>query len=664
MNSQISSPFPCSISSDVLSDNSSVPMGTDINDLLVKEGSAGVTEAIIRPDSIVAIQSYSLRFIPFFGSAPVLLSIALRQAYYRQNRQHNNASSVVPSKPDEVNIEVASLLRMLGGVISRAKFFRIFKDGQMDWFTKRADAEHTFEDGRIKRLPNTYQFRGNLLTPGDATDLYHWLKSHLIETNPTDAVTDAIKTDRDLILQFPFRLPDSPEKMFDQAVSVRDVVLRSSNLSKLDPTLSALCDALSNHLIRPENFLSIPWYWFKKVLPELGDDMGALYLMCKSCCYVDWSAGKDRNTFWVPGGSSTLQAWIGSSTLPGRIPHQKQSQRGRPREDSVKDNSKYVRSWREDRRNLVGAYIERVATRKSEVGTDWHLRVYDTQLSKEDELLRELISSLIEDQADAIYPVVLSSILNNRTALNLLYRSALLSKDEGFCHFETLVNAGICHFDTLSGEEISHFDTLVDAFNCHFETLIAEEICHFDTVLNILLRLKNMIFLPQYTIPPHTDSQISLQSPVLDLEKQVVAGYFDNTGWKFDKLGQRINSALRTQIHARVNSVGFVSWIIYACLAPRIKHPLSFSVTRSIESGTDAGGPAARLAKLNPVDLCKQIMAAKNRLDAGYLGNTFYGASSSADLRLLLDSVESKQIQKEMLQRLIDHLGIHSEDDN
>ncbi len=86
----------------------------------------------------------------------------------------------------------------------------------------------------------------------------------------------------------------------------------------MDPTLAGLCDRLASHLIRPESFLAIPWYWFQRVLPELGDDLGVLYLMCKNCCYVDWARGKDRNTFWVPGGLPTLQGWR-SATLPNHF---------------------------------------------------------------------------------------------------------------------------------------------------------------------------------------------------------------------------------------------------------------------------------------------------------------------------------------------------------
>ena len=647
-----------SLGSQILAEPKSVPMGTDFREMTLQPGASSITDAIIRPDSIVAIQSYALRFIPYVGSAPVMMAIALRQAFYRSSRKDGGTPSTYPIEGDEVTVEVASLLRMLGGVISRAKFFRIFKDEKMDWFVRRTEAEHTFEAGHIKRLPNTYQFRGNLLTPGDASDLLHWLQSNLPQHTLLEVLTQAIQTERDQILAFPFRTPSAADNEFDAAVSVHEVVLVASGLDKLDPMLSSLCDALTNHLIRPESFLSITWYWFRHVLPELGDDMGALYLMSKSCCFVDWSQGKDRDTFWVPGGAGALQAWIGSSTLPGRIPHKKPSLRGRPRIDELKDNSEYVRSWREDRRNLVGAYIERIATRKSELGVDWQLKVNDTQLTQKDVHLRDLISSLIKGSPNYLDMDVLSVFLNNRHLLNLLYRSALFDKETGFCHFDTLVNAEICHFDTLSVDEIRYFDTLVDALNCHFEIVIALKICHFDTVLNILVRLKNSYFLQNNILPPHTDRDIGPQRNVFVPKQTVVAGFFDQGQWDFDQLTQRINPALKDQLLVRADVMSFVSWIIYASLTQQIKSPLSFAVARTLESGTTAGGAAARLAQLSPIDLCKKIHSAKQRLDSGYLGNVSFSGENENDLRQLLDGVESKQAQRDLLQRLIDYIGI------
>ncbi|MDY0125706.1 MAG: hypothetical protein RBS09_05870, partial [Anaerolineaceae bacterium] len=283
----------------------SVPMGTDADTLHFQPGAANISDAIINPERIVALPTYLLRFVPFVGAAPVLIATALRQAFYFSSRE-DGASQLYPKSGNDVTIDVQSILRMLGNSISRAKFFRIFKNGQMDWFVERADPAHQFVDGQIRRLPNTYHYRGQLLTPGDAADLGLWLESQNLVDEPAVVITRALNTPRSQILAFPYRLPDAAQKADFEARSVHQVVSQLLKISRLDPALSGLCDRLSSHLIRPESFLALPWYWFTKVLPELGDDLGMLYLMSKNCCYIDWARGQDRNHFWVAGGLETL----------------------------------------------------------------------------------------------------------------------------------------------------------------------------------------------------------------------------------------------------------------------------------------------------------------------------------------------------------------------
>lgn len=639
----------------------SVPMGTLPPELAILPGSAGVTEAIIRPESIVAVPSYALRFVPFVGSSAVLLAIAIRQAFYRASHSSHGPVSY-PLEGDAISVEVADLLRTLGNVISRAKFFRLFKDGNMDWFATRAAPEHVILDGRIQRQPNTYRYRGLVLTPGDASDLLTWLENHNIREHPLETITDAMHIGREQILQFPYRTKGSGPNYFDGATSIHQVVCQALGIIHLDPLLSSLCDSLAMHLIRPESFLAIPWYWFRKVLPELGDDMGALYLMSKLCCYVDWEKGQDRNSFWVPGGLTTLQGWIGSTSLPGRIPQKEASERGRPRSTDLKGNSEYVRSWREERRTLAGQYLCRIATRQSDAGTDWQLEVYDTRLTEGDTILRDKVSELTSGSSQGVEMDLLIRAIHERKLQNLLYRSAFVGKEKGFCHFETLVEQGICHSETLTLSEICHFDTLVDALNCHFETLLAEGICHFDTILNILIRLKDTYFNPRYNQPPHTTEELATDIPFAD-PKEVVVGFFDASNWQLEAIFQRLNPELSRRLIASCQPEAIISWLIYACLTPAIHSPLSFAVTRALETRTDAGGPALRLARVKPGVLAGQVSNTLGRMKAGYLGTGAYPVNLDGDLRSFLAGVPGVQERQALLQRLVDHLGIGTADE-
>jgi len=99
----------------------SVPMGTESTSFRVEIAAANVTDAILKPDSIAAVPSYLLRFVPYVGSSAVLIATALRQAFYRASREHG-ADQLYPRQNDTVTIDVQSLLKTLGNVISRAKF--------------------------------------------------------------------------------------------------------------------------------------------------------------------------------------------------------------------------------------------------------------------------------------------------------------------------------------------------------------------------------------------------------------------------------------------------------------------------------------------------------------------------------------------------------------
>ena len=631
----------------------SVPMGTESTSFRVEIAAANVTDAILKPDSIAAVPSYLLRFVPYVGSSAVLIATALRQAFYRASREHG-ADQLYPRQNDTVTIDVQSLLKTLGNVISRAKFFRIFQQGDMDWFVQRAEPKHRISEGHIQREPNTYHYRGLVLTPGDAQDLYDWLLAQGLPLDPLAVLSKAITTPRDQILVFPYRLPDEKAAaLFTEPASVHQVVSRALAPKSLDPTLAGLCDQLASHLIRPESFLAVPWYWFQRVLPELGDDLGVLYLMCKNCCYVDWARGKDRNTFWVPGGLPTLQGWIRSETLPKRIPHAKPSKRGRPKSTDVSPDSAYTRQWRQSNRDLASQYLCRLDTRSSETGIDWHLQVSEVQLTAADESLKQALYAFLFAPPDPVSPELLSAYASSEH-----WQRAMLSNSEAnpdrLCHFETLVGAGICQNETLSPEEICHFDTLVDGLNYYFETLIEAGICQFDTIIKILSRLKYTPFFNQETIPT------KIAAPVDGSDSEMVVRSSDvfEKDWDYGKLMSGINPELRKRIQKLGFEKSFLTWLIAGSLNPQIHSPVSFAIATALENQQSPAGPAARLADLPAGELCKLLKKTMRRMEQNYLGPAINSGTGGEDLQSLLQPVADNPGRLKLLRRLADALGL------
>jgi hypothetical protein len=401
------------------------------DNLTLSSGASTVTDAILQPESIAAVPSYLLRFIPYVGADAVLVAIALRQAFYRFGKARGPEQSS-PKAGDKVSLEVERILAMLGGALSRATYFRLLKSGDLAWFVTNLGSGHQVVKGQVQRLPNEYQYRGALLTPGDASDLAECLLASGLQENPAKALAAMLATPRNQILKFPYRVPAG--ERFTEALSVADLLRQLLPNTRLNPELLALCDALSTALIRPDSFLAVPWYWFRKVLPAMGTDLGGLYLMARACGYTDWASGKDRDRFWVQGGEATLQAWVRSKSLPRLIPAEKVSSAGRPRKNAVRDQSDYVRAWRERSRELARGYLLRSATRASKmdpIHTDWQLCVGPTALTSEDQTLRDALYAFLcaADQASPSLPEALRALRQSPALQNALLAAARYQHD-------------------------------------------------------------------------------------------------------------------------------------------------------------------------------------------------------------------------------------------
>ena len=79
--------------------------------------------------------------------------------------------------------------------------------------------------------------------------------------------------------------------------------------------------------------------------------------------------------------------------------------------------------------------------------------------------------------------------------------------------------------------------------------------------------------------------------------------------------------------------------LIYGSLTPDIRNPLSFAVSRTLETGINAGGPAARLASLPPHELASLLLRTQKRLEGGYLGWSQLPEAGAEDLNALLLSL-------------------------
>ena len=668
--------------------------------LHLSAGVSTVTDAILQPESIAAVPAYLLRFIPYIGADAVLVAIALRQAFYRFGKVRGPEQGA-PKAGDKVSLEVERILGMLGGALSRATYFRLMKSGALDWFVTNLGSGHQVVRGQVQRLPNEYQYRGALLTPGDASDLADCLLASGLQENPAKALAAALTTPRNQILKFPYSAPAG--ERFTEALSVPDLLRRLLPTTRLSGELLSLCDAISSALIRPESFLAVPWYWFRKVLPAMGTDLGGLYLMARACGYTDWASGKDRDRFWVQGGEATLQAWVRSKSLPRMIPSDKSSSAGRPRKEAVQSQSDYVRAWRDRSRELARGYLLRSATRAGKTDasqTDWQLCVGPTTLTSEDQTLRDAIYAFLcaADQANPALPEALRALRHSPGLQNALlaaahYREdlsplALLSREVRetggmgplschserseessrtastgmphlvqtastanyslICHFETLIQECICHSETLTESGICHFETLRQALNCYFETLVAAGICDFETVIQILLKLKNASFFSQDSSntadPRQLQTTLDLQPETQKAEVEDSSGHYE----EFTHLFQRIDPRKAAEIREKGLQTQFVAWVIYGALNEKIHDPLNLAVAKTL-LGAQVPNPAClEMAALGETDLLFELESLQSHHKRGYLGGDKWLGTTNSQIKTRIDPKEAQKLKSQL----------------
>ena len=137
-----------------------------------------------------------------------------------------------------------------------------------------------------------------------------------------------------------------------------------------------------------------------------------------------------------------------------------------------------------------------------------------------------------------------------------------------------------------------------------------------------------------------------------------MVGLFDHLDWDIDGILSRVNPVLKNRIIRENRGRQFLSWLIFGSLTSSVHSPLSFAVSRTLETDVDAGGAAARLVDQPAELLARRILNAKTRFDSGYLGNSFIEDPLDEDLTSLLQASSDSQKQIQLLQRLIDHLEL------
>jgi hypothetical protein len=610
-------------------------------------------QVVLQENRKVILPAYLLRYTPFTSPNLILLWAALRQIHYLHQ-------SGRPADDDfeqrTVTARMSEIGRWCG--LSRTSIYRLLhEDERSPWLIQVENRGAIQNDrGQHVSLPNQYRLEPLQLTPGDATDLIAYLTAHQSDWADLDsALITLAKTEKRQILAYPYRTPQPG----DREAPADILSLLREVLGPFDLTAErlALLDKIRANLIG-DDFVAVPWYLLRRLLPIYGASIVTLYLMSQPLLYRN--GGVQRDTFWLPGGADALVAWTGDRSIGKYFPKANAKGRGRPASGKGSSDG----AWRKNKREMLSDFFLRVKAQKDEGMTQWQIQVHDLPVLPADE---RLMASIYSRLADLIREQQLSPLLGLLDSLENLSpnqpTSALLDRiyrapqtAEAAQALAYLARGIISDFETPDEPRISNFETPVDRLISLFATsdndLFSKSatpaiafISEIETHLKILERIKDSIKkLINSTNQPDSGSQrqeTSNNSP----------GRLD---WDFSKILNSIKPNHQQKIlNTPEKQQAFKAWLVQNALNPRVQQPLNLAITQTLQDTAQPRAAAVRLVEM-PLGALKSLLARTLESPSGP------GFSSDpdqrkrfADLQLLLMG-QDPQTRAILLQRLLD----------
>ncbi|MDY6874104.1 MAG: hypothetical protein SVR81_09095 [Chloroflexota bacterium] len=611
-------------------------------------------QVVLQENRKVILPAYLLRFTPFTSPNLILLWAALRQIHYlhQTGRSANDdfEQRTVTARMNEIS-------RWCG--FSRTTIYRLLHEDERSRWLIQVENRGAIQNDRGQHvsLPNQYRLEPLQLTPGDAADFAAYLATHQSDWPDLDAALVTLaKTEKRQVLTYPYRTPQPGDR--EAPTDILTLLREVFGSFALTAERLALLDKVRANLIG-DDFVAVPWYLLRRLLPVYGASIVTLYLMSQPLLYRN--GGVHRDTFWLPGGADAVVAWTDDRSVGKYFPKANAKGRGRPASGKGASDG----AWRKNKRELLSDFFLRVKTQKDDQGeTQWQIQVHDLPVLPADEAL---MASVYSRLADLIREQQLTPLINLLDAiepqsaqpptsalLDLIYRTpqtaeatqALTCLARGIISdYETPDEPRISNFETPVGRLISLFATSENGLFSKSATPAIALISEIETHLKILERIKDSIKkLINSTIQPDSGSQRESTK-------------IDNPGrldWDFNKILQITKPKYQQEIlNDLAKQRAFKAWLIQDALSPRVQQPLNLAITQTLQDTAQPQAAAIRLMQMPPGAL-KALLESALRSPSGP------GFSSDpdqrkrfADLKLLLMG-QDPQTRAILLQRLLD----------
>jgi predicted DNA-binding transcriptional regulator AlpA len=259
----------------------------------------------VRPERIIAIPRYYLRWIPYLGVDLAWIPIGFRQVAFLKGCAFEEG--------DEFEASSAEIALWSG--LSRRSFWRKINDPMLGWFVKPVVPKSGVtwvreEDGTLKQLPGRWRVVMSMpLCPADQRQLRSWLRDRLRDgLTPAHALQAALQTPIDLLLPSPQTI-EIPE-VAGEPQGVEQVVRSAIRDGAGSPALKPLVQALAHYIAGYSDPFLVTHYFMRKCLPRLGAGPGWLvqYLRVLAA-----ETGQGGSVVTVGGGMPELARRMGTS---------------------------------------------------------------------------------------------------------------------------------------------------------------------------------------------------------------------------------------------------------------------------------------------------------------------------------------------------------------
>lgn len=270
-----------------------------------------IYDEIVRPDQVIVVPGYFLRYIPLLGLELAWLYIGFRQAAYEAGAAR---------QPGKKFGAPAQKVARYSGMSLRT--FRRYSAKPDTWQRLRGLVTPVEDkprwqhgsDNHPHRTPRYYRVAMTLpLTPSDELSLRAWLYKRLAEgKSPLAVIQAALGTPVNDLIRWQENTPVSRD-ISVKLHSVQDVLSAVCGpISEKDrKQFQELADQLAQHLMPPKDLILITHYFVTRWLPKLGHGQGWFVVLLRDRCYINQRTGEIRDEARVEQGYAEIAGWLG-----------------------------------------------------------------------------------------------------------------------------------------------------------------------------------------------------------------------------------------------------------------------------------------------------------------------------------------------------------------